>query len=83
MTNNMRIFYLYLTTDDDVLILKDERDDSKDNEDFIVELAVDDRNNGDKLVGLIQKVLDFSFAKKAMAQILQERGAPKDISKLN
>jgi hypothetical protein len=79
----MRTFYLYLTVSDDRLILKDQRDDTNDEEDFLTELVVDTRNDAMELVKLMQKVIDFTFAKKALAVLLREREEEQDTSKLN
>jgi len=83
MQTSMRTFYLYLTVSDDRLILKDQRDDTNDEEDFLTELVVDTRNDAMELVKLMQKVIDFTFAKKALAVLLREREEEQDTSKLN
>ena len=83
MQASMRTFYLYLTVSDDRLILKDQRDDTNDEEDFLTELVVDTRNDAMELVKLMQKVIDFTFAKKALAVLLREREQEQDTSKLN
>ena len=83
MQASMRTFYLYLTVSDDRLILKDQRDDTNDEEDFLTELVVDTRNDAMELVKLMQKVIDFTFAKKALAVLLREREEEQDTSKLN
>lgn len=81
--SNMQTFYLYLSVKDDVLNIKTVRDDSNDDEDFLTELLLDSRNDAEDLVKLIQKCIDFCFAKHAIDQLVQEQEAKKDISKLN
>jgi hypothetical protein len=79
--NNTQSFFLYIDQDDH-LILKTSKTDSP-KEDFLVGLPFCEQDAAEAFVELVQKIMDWSAARRMTAQILESRGDAKDISKLN